>query len=305
MKERHEGDAGSRRVHELLKGQRVVLGDEAIATALQEAGSREYPAPGDVIIQQGGHCNDVYFIISGEVEFSINGRVTGRRRAGRTVGEMSAINPAVPRTATVCALDNVALLKVPEPALAAIADAHPVIWRRFAADLVERLEERNSTIKPCNDRPLVFVICATEALAIAQAIQFSLQYDEADFRIWSDEVFRASQYPLEALDQVLEEADFAIAIASPEDIVTVRGTEARQPRDNVLVELGMSIGKLGRKRSMILVPRNDGVALPSDFKGLTPIPYQAGPPERLTELLGPACHQIRAVIREHKVRTDR
>lgn len=305
MQKRFEGAGGERLLIGQMVGQRVVLGDNQIAKALIDKGTLEFPAPGEPFIEQGASTNDIYFIIGGEVEFIINGRVVGTRTAGRTVGEMSAINPTIPRAATVRAMSNVALLKVPEAELAVVADEYPVIWRRIAVDLAERLEQRNSAIKPCNERPLVFIICATEALPIAQAIQFSLQYDEADFRIWSDEVFRASRYPLEDLNQVLDEADFAIAIASPEDVVKVRGSEVRQPRDNVLVELGMSIGKLGRERSLILVPRGEGVTLPSDFKGLTPIAYQDGPPERLSELLGPACHQIRAVVREHKVRTDR
>ncbi len=260
---------------------------------------------GETVIEQGAATNDVYFVVSGHVDIVFNGRHIATRNHGRTVGEMSAINPAIARSATVIAGDNTVLVKVSEPRLSEIAEAHPQLWRRFAIDLAERLEQRNAMIRPCNKRPLVFVICATEALPIAQAIQFSFEHDEADFRIWSDEVFRASQYPIEALEAVMDEADFAIAIASPEDITNVRGSSVKQPRDNVLVELGMAIGKLGRRRSMILIPRDETVQLPSDFKGLTPIAYQDGDAARLSQLLGPACHQIRAVIRENGVRTDR
>lgn len=305
MKERYEGEAGARRLIDLIKSQRIVRGDSVIASALVEAGEVIFPEMGATLINQGDATNDVFFIVGGSVAFSVNGRSLGRRTAGRTVGEMSAINPAIPRSATVTAAENAVLLRVTETALSEIAEAHPAIWRHFAIDLAERLEERKATIRPCNERPKVFVICSTEALPIAQAIQFAFQYEEADFTIWSDEVFRASQYPIEALEQVLEESDFAIAIASPDDLVSVRNSQVMQPRDNVLVELGMSIGKLGRLRSMILVPRGEDVKLPSDFKGLTPITYQDGDPSKLSQLIGPACHQIRTTIRDHKVRTDR
>ena len=305
MKERHEGTPGERRLLEQLQGQRLVLGDTAIAAALLAAGTREYPELGEVVIEQGAATNDLFFIVGGEVEIVISGKVWGKRSAGRTVGEMSAINPALPRSACVRALGNAALLRVPEEALADIAQAHPVIWRRLAADLAERLDEHTSRIRPCNERPQVFIICAAEAMHIAQTIQFSFQFDEADFTIWSDEVFRASQYPLDALERVLDASDFAIAIASPEDVVQMRGETNAAARDNVLVELGMAIGKLGRKRSVLLVPRDTALSLPSDFKGLTPIQYQDGDRARLTQLLGPACHQIRALIAEHHVRTDR
>lgn len=305
MRDRYEGGDGVRRLTDQMKAQHAVLGHFELAAALVEAGETVFPESGEIIIEQGAATNEVFFILAGKVEVLVNGRHIADRPAGRTVGEMSAINPTIPRSATVRAGDNTVLLKVAEPQLTTIADDHPQLWRRFAVDLAERLEQRNAMIKPCNNRPLVFVICATEALPIAQAIQFSFQYEEAEFRIWSDEVFRASQYPIEALEAVLDEADFAIAIASPEDIVQVRGSDVKQPRDNVLVELGMSIGKLGRRRSMILVPRQEKVQLPSDFKGLTPIAYEDGDPAKLAQLLGPACHQIRGVIRDNGVRTDR
>ena len=305
MQGRYEGDAGRRRLVEQLKAQRVIQGSGEIAEALASAGELMFPVAGEVLIEQEAATDEVYFIIAGTVEVEIYGRRLHDRQAGRTVGEMSAINPTIPRSATIRAGSNVVVLRVPEEALARVADEYPELWRRFAADLAERLEQRNSLIRPCNAKPSVFVICSTEALPIAQTIQFAFQHDEAEFTIWSDEVFRASQYPIEALDAVLGESDFAIAIASPEDLVTVRKVNVMQPRDNVLVELGMAIGKLGRRRSMLLVPRGEEVQLPSDFKGLTPIAYQDGDQARLTQLLGPACHQIRTNIREHGVRTDR
>lgn len=304
MRERYEGDQGARRLVDQMKNQRIVIGDQTIATELVAVGELISPKPGENIIDEGDTTNDVFFIISGQVDVIINGRKIGERQAGRTVGEMSAINPTIVRSATVRTAPNTVLLKVTEADLARIASQHPDIWRRFAVDLSERLEQRKVDIKPCNSRPKVFVICASEALIIAQTIQFSFR-TEAEFTIWSDEVFRASQYPLESLAEVLEQSDFGIAIASPEDIVHKRGVESIQPRDNVLVELGMSIGKLGRERSMVLVPRAEKVELPSDFKGLTPIDYQDGNDKDLTALLGPTCHQIRTVIRALGVRTDR
>ena len=277
MRDRYEGEGGDRRLLEQMRLQHSVLGNEALAQALLGAGEPVFPVCGETVIEQGAATNDVYFVVSGQVHIVFNGRHIATRNHGRTVGEMSAINPAIARSATVIAGDNTVLVKVSEPRLSEIAEAHPQLWRRFAIDLAERLEQRNAMIRPCNKRPLVFVICATEALPIAQAIQFSFEHDEADFRIWSDEVFRASQYPIEALEAVMDEADFAIAIASPEDITNVRGSSVKQPRDNVLVELGMAIGKLGRRRSNdSLIPRDETVQLPSDFKGLTPIAYQDG-----------------------------
>lgn len=302
---RYQGTEGERLIIEQLLDQRIVKGDNAIAAALLAAGTPVFPEPGDMIIEQSSSTNDVFFIISGAVNFSANGHMLGQRTAGRSVGEMSAIHPGITRTATITATANTVLLKVAEAKLTEIAERHPIVWRRFAKDLVERVEEHIVRLKPCNVRPQVFIICASESMDVAQTIQMQFAHENADFTIWSDQVFRASQYPLDSLKKALEESDFAIAIASPEDLVNVRGSSAKQPRDNVLVELGMAIGKLGRERSMLLVPHDEKVKLPSDFKGLTPITYREGPIGKLAGLLGPTCQQIRIELRERGVRTDR
>lgn len=51
-------------------------------------------------------------------------------------------------------------------------------------------------------------------------------------------VFFAGGYPLEGLERLVSESDFALAIAEPDDIVDSRGTRAPTLRDNVLFELG-------------------------------------------------------------------
>jgi len=305
MQNRYEGDKGQRLALEQLRAQRIVEGDDGVAEALLGAGEVLFPEADETIIEESSSADELYFILTGGVEFSVKGRILGSRSAGRTVGELSAIHQGIPRSATIKARAHTVLLKVEAAAFNAIAADHPAIWRRLAADIAERLEERNATIRPCNERPKVFIICAVEALRVAQAIQFHFEHDEADFKIWSDQVFKASQYPIEALQEVLDESDFSIAIASPEDLVTVRNETATQPRDNVLVELGMSLGRLGRRRSMLLVPRKSEVKLPTDFKGLTPIQYDDGDLKDLSQLVGPACFQIRNVIEENGVRTDR
>jgi CRP/FNR family cyclic AMP-dependent transcriptional regulator len=44
-------------------------------------------------------------------------------------------------------------------------------------------------------------------------------------------------------------------------------------RDNVLFELGMFIGKLGRKKAFVVHPGKRGVSLPSDLARITTAPY--------------------------------
>lgn len=72
-------------------------------------------------------------------------------------------------------------------------------------------------------------------------------------------------------------------------------------RDNVVFEIGLFIGVLGQDRCSILMPRSpDGeeLHLPSDLAGVTPGNYE---PRRhddnMTAALGPACHQIRKLMK--------
>lgn len=89
-----------------------------------------------------------------------------------------------------------------------------------------------------------------------------------------------------------------------EDIVeTSRGDRKPTIRDNVLFELGMFMGRLGRRRSILVYPKLPGLVLPSDLHGLTPAAYNPGEPRDLPTLLGPVCTQIRKIVRQLGVKT--
>jgi hypothetical protein len=68
--------------------------------------------------------------------------------------------------------------------------------------------------------------------------------------------------------------DFAVFIFSPDDLVVMREKSHLSVRDNVLFELGMFIGHLGRQRSFFVVPEGeDQLHLPSDLSGIAPAKY--------------------------------
>jgi predicted nucleotide-binding protein len=105
------------------------------------------------------------------------------------------------------------------------------------------------------------------------------------------------------LEKAVGEADFAVAVAEADDIIETRG--ARQPtlRDNVLFELGLFMGKLTRYRAILIHPRVTGLKLPSDLYGLTLASYGPGKAEELPARLGPACNEIRKIVKNLGVRT--
>ena len=71
----------------------------------------------------------------------------------------------------------------------------------------------------------------------------------------------------------------------------------RVPRDNVIFELGLLMGALGRERVFILKPRNVDIRIPSDLLGVTWLDYKRGGPGTMTEKLRPTCKHILARIK--------
>jgi CRP/FNR family transcriptional regulator, cyclic AMP receptor protein len=214
------------------------------------------------------------------------------------VGEMAAIEPSQARTATVITAADSLICKRTEPQLAEIGQRHGGIWRSLARELVRRLAQRNMFVPPSRQHIHLFILSSSEALPIAHEIQNTFAHDNFSVVICSDGVFTASAYPIESLEQAVDASDFALAIAQPGDFITSRGHTIAVPRDNVIFELGLFIGRLGRKRTFLLEPRGDNGKLPSDLSGLITIPYRPGKPHELPSLLRPACHHIRKIINE-------
>lgn len=101
----------------------------------------------------------------------------------------------------------------------------------------------------------------------------------------------------------VDKADFAVAIARGEDIVRSRKKQEPAMRDNVIFELGLFMGLLGRNRTFLLLPENAKVKLPSDLQGLTCIRYRTpDDDEEMQVAVGAACAEIRqriAKLRTH------
>lgn len=281
-----------------LGEQKLVGGNRGVAERIAEVGELRQVDPGIAIIEQGGSDHDVYLILAGSFDIIVNGRLIATRGPTDHVGEMAAIQPSQTRSASAIASTTSVVYKIQNAQFLEIANSHPEMWRTIARELARRLEQRNALVATTHDKVRVFIISSTEALPIARAIENAFEYDPFNVTVWTDGVFRASWYPVESLEQQLDSSDFAIAIASPDDIVASRGKSAATARDNVIFELGLFIGRLGRKRSFLLEPRGDEVKLPSDLTGITTIPYRAAAGKEIGPALGPACNKMREIIND-------
>lgn len=296
MKERFEG-GGRPNLIDALKRQELIGGDTALAESFASAGMLQEYQKGDTIIAEGAEDNDVYLLIAGSVAIVVKNNNIATRRAGQTIGEMAAIEPAQPRSASNVALETVVALKVSGDEFSHLANEHPEIWKPLARELTRRLFERNKLITAPNESPRLFIISSAEALDVAWAIQKGLDRDVLS-TVWTDGVFFAGGYSLEALEKAVAQSDFAVAIAQPDDVTVSRGTPSPTLRDNVLFELGLFMGKLTRYRTILVHPRVKNLKLPSDLHGLTLLSYEpASSPADLATRLGPVCTEIRTMVR--------
>ena len=296
MIERFQEDQGRRRLVAALTEHRLIANRQELAERLVAAGELvEIPA-GTAFINQGDQSSDVFFIIAGTVEVRVNGKVVATRFPGDLVGEMAAIEPTQPRAASVIPVETTVLLKVSEAEFSAAAEQFPDVWRRIAATLARRLAERNHLVTAQRERVRVFIVSSAEALPIVDLLIKQFQHDPCLTVAWKNGVFRASNYTLDELEAQLDDSDFAIAVAQPDDVVITRETTWPAMRDNVTFELGLFMGRLGRRRAFLMEPRDAEIQLPSDLAGMTTIPYRYEEGKDAEHYIAPACARLRELI---------
>lgn len=144
-------------------------------------------------------------------------------------------------------------------------------------------------------RPRAFIGSSTEGLPVANAIQESLD-PVADCTIWNQGVFAPSSTYIESLQDARLLYDFAIVVMTPDDTTTKRGVTAPAPRDNLLFELGLFAGALGRARTFLVLPVDGAPRLPSDLSGVTVTSYRSRPDGNRLAALGPAMSQIKRAM---------
>ena len=143
--------------------------------------------------------------------------------------------------------------------------------------------------------PRVFIGSSREGHHIAELLQLGLD-SHAECTIWSQGVFGLSGGTLESLCDSAKNFDFAALILTPDDLVQKRSDLKRVPRDNVLFELGLFMGILGRESTFIVHCSDDRLELPSDLAGVSTIQWRERTDGNMRAALGPACTTIRLAM---------
>ena len=138
-----------------------------------------------------------------------------------------------------------------------------------------------------NNRPGIFIASTSESLPVAKAVKSHFD-NEADVDIWTENVFAINKSYLSTLLNRASFYDYAIILLAPGDTATIRGRQYNIPRDNLLFEFGLFLGRIGPNRTFAIA--EERVKVLSDFEGISIAKYREG---HLDASIGDACEKIR------------
>lgn len=121
-------------------------------------------------------------------------------------------------------------------------------------------------------KPRIFIGSSKEGLNVAEYIKnfFSADYDCI---MWNEDIFKENENFLETLTKSASLFDFGFMVFAADDVSVVRHKKFETPRDNVLFEYGLFLGRLGTDRAFII--QDAAAKLPSDLLGITISSYNS------------------------------
>lgn len=144
--------------------------------------------------------------------------------------------------------------------------------------------------------PRIFVASSREGIAVAEAVVIKLE-QEGRVKLW-DNAFDLSSVTIVSLEARAKDTDFAVFVFHRDDRAFVRGSETDVVRDNVLFELGLFIGALGRERCFVLVPKSteNAFRIPTDLQGVTFSSYDDTEID-MVDAVAASCAKIKIAVR--------
>lgn len=111
----------------------------------------------------------------------------------------------------------------------------------------------------------IFIGSSSESIYVAKKIASGLK-GIAEITLWTD-AFEFGKSNYQNLISQIAFYDYAILVATADDVVTSRKTKFDSARDNVLFEFGLFAGGLGKEKAFYVIEK--GIKIPSDLLGIT------------------------------------
>jgi predicted nucleotide-binding protein len=156
---------------------------------------------------------------------------------------------------------------------------------------------QSSAMAAANTKPTLFLGSSREALDVVTALNHNLDR-VAHCKSWPT-IFEPSSSTMEDLVAKFPTFQFAVFILQADDLRVQenRGRQGRVARDNVIFELGLAIGFLGRRHVFMVTEREIPLDLPTDLLGVTPITFERHPDGDLKASLFSAAGEIALAIK--------
>ena len=137
------GKSGEERIRETLLLNPAIDGDRSIVNRLIAEGEVVHFRKRDRIIQEGAQDDAVYFLLAGEVNIVFKRRNATIRTSPNQVGEMAAMEPGKPRSASVvCRSSSAVTLKVSGMTFRDVWKTQPRFKERLQLEMSSRHRER-------------------------------------------------------------------------------------------------------------------------------------------------------------------
>jgi hypothetical protein len=148
-----------------------------------------------------------------------------------------------------------------------------------------------------NLKPKVFIGSSTPGLKVAENVEDNLSSSFECF-LWNDpNIWEENVSNFHNLLRMVAFFDFGVFVATADDLTIIDDKNDKkiviEPRDNVILEMSLFVGAMGRGKSFLLV--EEGIKLPSDFNGIVVNLFRRN--DR-NSIIG-ACHKVIDKIHEN------
>lgn len=142
-------------------------------------------------------------------------------------------------------------------------------------------------------RPQIFIGSSKQGYSVAEKVRTNLA-GIADCVLWQDpDVWEPNRSTFDNLLRIANYFDFGVFVATSDDLTFTKDKWVIESRDNVILEMALFLGSMGRDKSFLLV--EEGTKLPSDFDGIYMPRFKANDDSTIVN----ACKEYGAKIEEH------
>jgi hypothetical protein len=145
-------------------------------------------------------------------------------------------------------------------------------------------------------KPQIFIGSSKAGYNVAKKAKAYLS-DVGDCFLWKEPgIWEPNRSTFDNLLRMASYFDFGVFVATADDLtLTADNRLVIEPRDNVILEMSLFLGSMGRDKSFLLVEESRDMKLPSDFNGI----YMPRFKKADNKSIKSACDEYAVKIAEH------